>query len=93
MFKGYSTFFDPKPGTLTNLNDLAKVIYTVSSLVEQSTPTEHLIFDAFATVGGCLGYLGLVVGLSSFAPLSFAKHVQCFRYSSWELGILPFFRP
>lgn len=31
-----------------------EVIYTSSSLVEQSTPSEHLIFDATATVGGRL---------------------------------------
>ena len=33
---------------------LFEVISTVSLLVEQSTPAEHLIFDATATVGGRL---------------------------------------
>ena len=31
-----------------------EVIYTASTLVEQSTPVEHLIFDATATVAGNL---------------------------------------
>ena len=34
----------------------SQVIYTASTLVEQSTPSEHLIFDAYATVSGTLGF-------------------------------------
>jgi len=37
------------------MNKNSQVIYTASTLVEQSTPSEHLIFDAHATVSGTLG--------------------------------------
>lgn len=43
--------------TETALEDFTHfVIYTASTLVEQSTPVEHLIFDATATVGG-IGFI------------------------------------
>eukprot|EP00435_Cladocopium_sp_Y103_P054694 s1678_g17.t2 len=41
-------------GSQDHGGDSSAVIYTASTLVEQSTPVEHLIFDASATVGGNL---------------------------------------
>ena len=42
------------PGVFLLVREMCQVIYTASTLVEQSTPSEHVIFDAYATVSGTL---------------------------------------